>query len=83
MDNTEHSYLITDKGLRMFIEAFEHALGYEPINTAKMKRQQLISYFGSIRKKADLENNPERKLLFGLFIEAKWLEELTSHARNN
>jgi hypothetical protein len=82
MDNIE-GWLVTDKGLRAFIEALEYALGYEPIDTAKMKRKQLFKYFSSIREKADLHNNPDRQLLFGLFIEAKFLDDLTSQARNN
>jgi hypothetical protein len=83
MDDIEEAWLVTDKGLRAFIEAFEYALGYEPINTTKMKRHQLLKYFGSIRKKADLKNNPDRELLFGMFIEAKFLNDLTTRARNN
>ena len=83
MDEIQEGFAFSDKGLRAIIGAYEHALGYEEINTAKMKRKQLLAYFGAIRSKADLENNPDRQELFKLYLGARLLEDLSEQASYN
>lgn len=66
----EFAYKFTDKGLRVIIGAYEHALCYEPIDTSQMREKQLFKLFISMRDKADLENFPERK--------ARWFDYMSN-----
>jgi len=83
MDDEQLIFEVTDKGMRAFIEAFEYALDYEPINTSKMNKKQLNAYFEAIRSKADIENFPEREERFKSFLGVKLLEALNDQARWN